>query len=95
MDISHLIPHIEALIFASDKPLTAMEMTELLNKHLSERPLPLTSHNKDITAEFNDLILKMLSKKPTDRPASLREFLSKFGRTRIYKTDPDPSAGAH
>ncbi len=31
MDISHLIPHIEALIFASDKPLTAMEMTELLN----------------------------------------------------------------
>lgn len=31
MDIAHLIPHIEALIFASDKPLTAMEMTELLN----------------------------------------------------------------
>jgi segregation and condensation protein B len=31
MDISNLIPHIEALIFASDKPLTSMEMTELLN----------------------------------------------------------------
>ncbi len=31
MDIAELIPHIEALIFASDKPLTAMEMTELLN----------------------------------------------------------------
>jgi segregation and condensation protein B len=31
MEISDLIPHIEALIFASDKPLTAMEMTELLN----------------------------------------------------------------
>ena len=31
MDISDIIPHIEALIFASDKPLTAMEMTELLN----------------------------------------------------------------
>ncbi len=31
MEISHLIPHIEALIFASDKPLTAMELTELLN----------------------------------------------------------------
>lgn len=31
MEISSLIPHIEALIFASDKPLTAMEMTELLN----------------------------------------------------------------
>jgi segregation and condensation protein B len=31
MEISDLIPHIEALIFASDKPLTAMEITELLN----------------------------------------------------------------
>jgi segregation and condensation protein B len=31
MDISDLIPHIEALIFASDKPLTSMEITELLN----------------------------------------------------------------
>jgi segregation and condensation protein B len=31
MEISDLIPHIEALVFASDKPLTAMEMTELLN----------------------------------------------------------------
>jgi segregation and condensation protein B len=31
MDISELIPHIEALIFASDKPLTAMDITELLN----------------------------------------------------------------
>jgi segregation and condensation protein B len=31
MELSDLIPHIEALIFASDKPLTAMEITELLN----------------------------------------------------------------
>ena len=31
MDIADLIPHIEALIFASDKPLTSMEITELLN----------------------------------------------------------------
>ena len=31
MELSDLIPHIESLIFASDKPLTAMEMTELLN----------------------------------------------------------------
>ncbi len=31
MEIARLVPHIEALIFASDKPLTAMEMTELLN----------------------------------------------------------------
>jgi segregation and condensation protein B len=31
MEISHIIPHIEALIFASDKPLSSMEITELVN----------------------------------------------------------------
>jgi segregation and condensation protein B len=31
MELSTIIPHIEALIFASDKPLTALEITELIN----------------------------------------------------------------
>ncbi|MFT3904073.1 MAG: SMC-Scp complex subunit ScpB [Niabella sp.] len=31
MEITGLIPHIEALIFASDKPLTMLDMTDLLN----------------------------------------------------------------
>jgi segregation and condensation protein B len=31
MEISNLIPHIEALVFASDKPLTAIDITELIN----------------------------------------------------------------
>ncbi len=31
MEISNLIPHIESLIFASDKPLTSLEITELIN----------------------------------------------------------------
>jgi segregation and condensation protein B len=31
MEISNLIPHIESLIFASDKPLTSTEITDLIN----------------------------------------------------------------
>ena len=31
MEIGNVIPHIEALIFASEKPLTSMEITELIN----------------------------------------------------------------
>jgi segregation and condensation protein B len=31
MEIGNIIPHIEALIFVSDKPLTSMELTELIN----------------------------------------------------------------
>ncbi len=34
MEITNLIPHIEALIFASDKPLTTLELTELVNNAL-------------------------------------------------------------
>lgn len=34
MEISQIIPHIEALIFASDKPLTALEVTEYVNNAL-------------------------------------------------------------
>ena len=31
MEISQIIPHIEALIFASDKALNANDITELIN----------------------------------------------------------------
>ncbi|MEP7258408.1 MAG: SMC-Scp complex subunit ScpB [Flavitalea sp.] len=31
MEIGHIIPHIEALVFASDKPLTPIDLTELIN----------------------------------------------------------------
>jgi segregation and condensation protein B len=33
-DLTTLIPHIEALIFASDKPLTTLDITELVNNAL-------------------------------------------------------------
>jgi segregation and condensation protein B len=32
MEISNLIPHIESLVFASDKPLTSTEITDLVNQ---------------------------------------------------------------
>ncbi len=36
MTIQEIIPHIEALIFASERPLTTLEIVELLNNALSE-----------------------------------------------------------
>lgn len=43
MEIVNLIPHIEALIFASEKPLTTLEITELVNNTFeeSEEKIPL------------------------------------------------------
>lgn len=34
MELSQIIPHIEALVFASEKPLTRLELVELLNNAL-------------------------------------------------------------
>lgn len=34
MEISVILPHVEALIFASEKPLTSLELTELINNAL-------------------------------------------------------------
>src|SRR5437773_10523575 len=35
MEVNNLIPHIEALIFASDKPLSTLEVLELINNAFS------------------------------------------------------------
>ena len=35
MELKQLMPHIEALIFASERPLLQMEMIELLGKDIT------------------------------------------------------------
>jgi serine/threonine protein kinase len=72
--------------FRADSPL------QLLKKHINDPASPPTVYNSDITPEFSDLILRMIRKKPKDRPQNFHEFLSLFSRVRIYKTDPDPTA---
>jgi serine/threonine protein kinase len=70
-------------------PFRANSSQELLEKHLSERPLPLTTHNKLVTPEFNDLVLKMIQKRPADRFGSMLEVLSRFRPMRMFQDDPD------
>jgi serine/threonine protein kinase len=73
-------------------PFRANSSQELLEKHLSERPIPLTNINKLVTPEFNELVIKMIQKRPEDRFGSLHEFLTRFRSVRIFKDDADPLA---
>ena len=41
MELTTLIPHIEALIFASEKPLTTLEITELVNNAITDEKISL------------------------------------------------------
>jgi len=52
MEIPNLTPHIEALIFASDKPLTTVEITELLNNALSFMKDKLTLEQVEAAIEI-------------------------------------------
>ena len=73
-------------------PFRANSSQELLEKHLNEKPIPATMHNKLVTPEFNDLVMKMIQKRPEDRFSSLHEFLTRFRPARIFTDDPDPLA---
>jgi segregation and condensation protein B len=56
MELTNLIPHIEALIFASDKPLTTLEVVELLNGAFTEDKITLDqveSAIEGITEKYN------------------------------------------
>ena len=71
-------------------PFRANSLQELLNKHLQERPIPLTMHNKLVTPEFNDLVLKMIQKKPggpARQPPRVPHPLPRSGSSR---TTPPP-----
>ncbi len=76
-------------------PFRANSPGELLNKHIREQPMPPTLYNNAITPEFSDLVMQMIRKNPAERPESMREFLSRFSRIRIYRDEPEspPDAG--
>jgi serine/threonine protein kinase len=71
-------------------PFRANSTGELLGKHRREQPAPPSTHNKEVTPEFSELILQTLKKDPAARPSDLREFLARFAKVRIYVDDPPP-----
>lgn len=73
------------------QPFRANSASELLTKHLRDTPSPPTSYDKSITPEYSDLVLRMLRKKPADRPRDFQEFLSLFSRVRIFKDEAAPA----
>ena len=69
MEIINLIPHVEALIFASDKPLTTLEIVELVNNspelaeetiNLDQVETALQGIQEKYTAEFYPFEVKQV-----------------------------------
>ncbi len=69
------------------KPFTGTTQSDLLTRHFTEKPIPPSSHNKDLTDEFAALVVKMMSKKKEDRPASFHEVLMALRKITIFKDE--------
>ncbi|MCG8653030.1 MAG: serine/threonine protein kinase [Pirellulales bacterium] len=69
-------------------PYTGDTPNDLLNKHLSASiPSPIV-HNSNVTKEFADMVKRMMSKRPEDRPPSMWEFLKDIRNKEIFKKRP-------
>jgi eukaryotic-like serine/threonine-protein kinase len=64
-------------------PFRASNPTDLLTKHLQDKPDSPQIHNPDIGDELAKLILQMLAKRREERPKDFHEFLAKFRSLRL------------
>ena len=69
-------------------PFTATSPADLLNKHLRTKPTQLSVLNKNVHADFANLVHRMLAKEPKDRPDSLKEILRELKAGRVFQIKP-------
>jgi serine/threonine protein kinase len=80
-------------IITGKPPFTGQSNQDLLQKHITEKPVSPRQLNKDITEDFAALVLKMLEKKKEDRPRDFHEVLMAMRNTRVFKLPPPPKKG--
>ncbi|MFM8275115.1 MAG: serine/threonine protein kinase, partial [Gemmata sp.] len=56
-------------------PFRGTTVSDLLGRHISDKPSPLTVYNEDLTEDFSVFVLRLLAKKKTDRPDNFHEVL--------------------
>jgi serine/threonine protein kinase len=79
--------------FLSGKPpFTANSPTELLQRHLKNRPPDLTVFDKNITPEFARYVTSMMAKEAKDRPATMKDVMMEIKAQRIFHNKPQPAS---
>jgi serine/threonine protein kinase len=68
-------------------PFRASTPTELLNKHILEKPSPPQMYNPEVTDEFAALVLRMIAKKKQDRPKDFHEVLMALRNMKVFKSE--------
>jgi len=75
-------------IVAGVPPYTGSTQEDLFGKHLKAAVPPLEAADKNVTADFANLVRRCLSKDAARRPASVQEVLEEFRKIRMYRVFP-------
>jgi eukaryotic-like serine/threonine-protein kinase len=68
-------------------PYRGTSTNDLLMRHFKEKPAPPSAYNPDVTDEFSEFVLKLLTKKKTDRPSGFHEVLISLKKVKqIFKS---------
>lgn len=76
-------------LMSGKTPFTGNTPDELLQKHLTGT-IPSLESCSDATAEFADLVKRMMAKKPANRFHNMGEFLEVYETTRMFKAGKRP-----
>ncbi len=68
-------------------PFRGASSDDLLKKHLREKPVAPHMLNTDLTDEFGNLVLQMLSKKREERPHDFHQILMALRGLKVFKPD--------
>jgi predicted ATPase len=72
-------------------PFIADDQVAVISQHLHAPVVHPRAKNKDIPPLLNDLIVRLLSKDPSDRPSSAREVLNSLETSDIVDTEAAPA----
>jgi serine/threonine protein kinase len=76
--------------FSGKPPFTANTPNELLQRHLTSKPQPLTVFDKNITPEFAAYVTRMMAKDAKDRPANMKDVMMELKTAKMFYNPPQP-----
>ncbi|MBP5232039.1 MAG: serine/threonine protein kinase [Planctomycetes bacterium] len=71
--------------FAGRPPFVGATQNAVLNQILQTPPPPLSRFNPGVSQELEQLVNRMLAKKPEARPVSMGHFINTFNRIHLYR----------
>jgi eukaryotic-like serine/threonine-protein kinase len=80
--------------FSGKPPYTANTPNELLQRHLSGKPQPLTVFDKNITPDFAAYVQRMMAKDPAQRPSSMKDVMMELKVQKMFYNQPQPPSPA-